>query len=68
MNIPERYIYTGLEKAKTMGRMEIYSSSDKKIISIVDYAHNELSFRKVYETTRYEYPDRKIVVVFGCPR
>lgn len=68
MNIPERYIYIGLEKAKTMGRMEIYSSKDKKIVSIVDYAHNELSFRKVYETTRYEYPDRKIIVVFGCPR
>ncbi len=67
MNIPERYIYIGLEKSKTIGRMEIYSSTDKKIISIVDYAHNELSFKKVFETTKYEYPERKIIVVFGCP-
>ena len=40
---------------------------DKKIIAIVDYAHNKLSFEKLYESTIKEYPDRKIVTVFGCP-
>ncbi len=67
MNIPVEYIVSGLEKAKTPGRMEIYSTSDKKIIAIVDYAHNKLSFQKLYESTKNEYPQRKIITVFGCP-
>ncbi|MCK9314010.1 MAG: hypothetical protein M0P20_08195, partial [Methanocorpusculum sp.] len=30
-------------------------------------AHNRLSFDKLYESAKNEYPDRKIVTVFGCP-
>ncbi len=67
MNIPEVHIYNGLAKAKSSGRMEIYSSKDEKIVSIVDYAHNKLSFEKIYETVKKEYPDRKVVTIFGCP-
>lgn len=67
MNIPQRYIYIGLLNARSEGRMEIYKSSDEKILTIVDYAHNKISFEKIFETTKKEYPDRKIIVVFGCP-
>lgn len=67
MNIPQNYIYTGLKKARSSGRMEIYHSKDEKIITLVDYAHNKLSFEKLYESTKAEYPDRKIITVFGCP-
>jgi len=65
--IPVSYIYAGLEKAKSSGRMEIYKSNDLEKLVIVDYAHNKLSFEKLYETARNEYPDRKIITVFGCP-
>ena len=47
--------------------MEAHSSKDGNIIVIVDYAHNKLSFEKLYESTKQEYPDKKIVTVFGCP-
>jgi UDP-N-acetylmuramyl-tripeptide synthetase len=67
LNIPEEYIYQGLEKARSSGRMEIYTSSNRDKIIIVDYAHNRLSFDKLYESAKNEYPDRKIVTVFGCP-
>ena len=67
LKIPTKYIISGLKKAKSEGRMEIYSSSDKKILAIVDYAHNKLSFEKIFETTKKEYPDRKIISIFGCP-
>ncbi len=67
MEIPDKYIYVGLEKARSSGRMEVYHSKDEKIITLVDYAHNKLSFEKLYESTKSEYPDRKIVTVFGCP-
>ena len=66
MNIPEKYIYLGLSIAKSEGRMEIYHSNDEKIVGIVDYAHNKLSFEKIFDTTKKEYPDRKIIAIFGC--
>lgn len=67
MNIDNEYIISGLEKAKSAGRMELYYSKDNKILSIVDYAHNKVSFEKIFETTKKEYPDRKIIAIFGCP-
>lgn len=66
LNIEQKYIYLGLKKAKSAGRMEMYYSKDKKILSIVDYAHNKISFEKIFETTKKEYPDRKIIALFGC--
>lgn len=66
-NIPEKYIVSGIKEARVPGRMEIYRSRDEKILGIVDYAHNKLSFEKIYETTKKEYPERKIITVFGCP-
>ena len=47
--------------------MEVYSNSNQEVIVIVDYAHNKLSFQKLYESTIKEYPKREIVTVFGCP-
>lgn len=67
LNIPYIDIYEGLKTAKASGRMESHVSKDGSIIVIVDYAHNKLSFEKLYESTKQEYPDKKIVTVFGCP-
>jgi len=65
--IPLTYIYQGLYKARSDGRMEAYTSADNKVIAIVDYAHNKLSFDKLFESTLKEYPDYNIVSIFGCP-
>jgi len=67
MGIPYENIYNGLKKAKATGRMEIYSNKNQDIVVIVDYAHNKLSFQKLYESTMKEYPKREIITVFGCP-
>ncbi len=67
LNIPFSNIYQGLKVARASGRMESHISFDDSIIVIVDYAHNKLSFEKLYESTKQEYPDKKIVTVFGCP-
>ncbi len=67
LNIPYCNIYEGLKVARASGRMESHISKDGSIIVIVDYAHNKLSFQKLYESTKQEYPDKKIVTVFGCP-
>ena len=65
MNIPYECIYNGLKVAKASGRMEVYSTSDRKVVTIIDYAHNKLSFSKVFETAQKEYKNRKIICVFG---
>ncbi len=67
LDIPYSNIYEGLKVARASGRMESHVSKDGSIIVIVDYAHNKLSFQKLYESTKQEYPDKKIVTVFGCP-
>lgn len=67
LDIPEKNIYAGLEKARSSGRMEVYSSRGEEIVAIVDYAHNKLSFSKLYESIKTEYKGREIVTIFGCP-
>ena len=46
--IPKEYIHSGLLRARSSGRMELYASKDKNILAIVDYAHNKLSFEIVF--------------------
>lgn len=65
-HIPVKYMQSGLKKAKPSGRMELYVSDDHKIIAIVDYAHNKLSFEKLFASAKEEYPTRDIICVFGC--
>lgn len=67
LGIPEKYIYMGLMKARVPGRMEIYTNANNRVIAIVDYAHNRLSFEKLFASVMAEYPNRRIVTVFGCP-
>lgn len=67
LDIPEHFIYVGLMKARSSGRMEIYTNVDSRAVVIVDYAHNKLSFENLYESVLKEFPGRKIFTVFGCP-
>ena len=66
LGIPMKHIRTGLSKAMTPGRMEVFYSEDGKRIAIVDYAHNKLSFETFYETVKSEFPGKKIISVFGA--
>ena len=67
LGIPEQAIYVGLMKARVPGRMEVYTNANNRVIAIVDYAHNRLSFEKLFQSVQEEYPGRRIVTVFGCP-
>lgn len=67
LEIPREYMHSGLLRARSSGRMETYASKDGKIICVVDYAHNKLSFEKLFDSTKEEYPDHDIVAIFGCP-
>ncbi len=67
LGIDSRFMLTGLMKARSKGRMEVYANADKTVTVIVDYAHNKLSFENLFSSVRKEYPDRSIAAVFGCP-
>ena len=67
LGIPEQHIYVGLMKARVPGRMEVYQNADSHITAIVDYAHNRLSFEKLFLSVKAEYPGQRVVIVFGCP-
>ena len=68
MGIPVSVIREGLKDAKVGGRMEVYKSKDERIVCIVDYAHNHLSFSALLDSVEEEYPDRKnnIISIFGA--
>ena len=65
--IPVQAMQEGLRKARSSGRMERFASEDGSRVVIVDYAHNKLSFQKLYESVQQEYPGRQVITVFGCP-
>lgn len=67
LNIPLEHIKAGLKKARVSGRMEIYTSKSGGLDVIVDYAHNQMSFESLFNSTKKEYPGKKITIVFGCP-
>jgi UDP-N-acetylmuramoyl-L-alanyl-D-glutamate--2,6-diaminopimelate ligase len=67
LQVPQDFIYDGLKTARVSGRMEVYESDDQKVVSIVDYAHNGLSFEKLFQSVKEEYPGYTITIVFGCP-
>lgn len=67
LEIPVEDMYEGLRLARVSGRMEVFENKEKKVTVIVDYAHNRLSFEKLYTSIREEYSNCHIVSIFGCP-
>lgn len=60
-------IAQALKDAKVSGRMEAFTNEKRGVTVVVDYAHNRLSFEKLYSSAATEYDGKKIVGIFGCP-
>ena len=67
MGIPVSLIKESLLCVTVPGRMETYESSAGEVTAIVDFAHNGLSFEKMFDTVALEYPGSRVSVVFGTP-
>lgn len=65
MGIPIEFIKSGIELTTVSGRMNLFEKDGKTII--VDYAHNKLSFDKLFEAIKKDYPESEITSVFGAP-
>lgn len=67
VGIGQDQIADGLAACRVPGRMELVESASGDIAAIIDYAHNGLSYTKLFESVQAEYPGRMIVAVFGAP-
>ena len=65
LGINDEDISYGIENTEVKGRMNVFEKDG--ITVIVDYAHNKLSFTKLYESLILDYPGRKIISVGGGP-
>ena len=67
LGVPNAVIEEGLKDARAKGRMEVFRSDEKQVVVISDYAHNILSFEKLYGSVREDYPGWRVEGLFGCP-
>ena len=66
--VPVCCMKQALAQTEVPGRMETYQTGDGKICGIVDFAHNRLSFERLFDTAFSEYGAyKKIITIFGCP-
>jgi len=65
LGVSDGSISAGLVKTEVPGRMTILENGGVTVV--VDYAHNLLSFTKLYETIKYGFAGRKIISVGGAP-
>ncbi len=64
--LPMEDVKKALERVSVPGRGEEYESADGRLHVIVDYAHNGFSVQSVLKMARENWPNRRIVSVFGC--
>lgn len=65
LQIPQEHVQNVLKDIEVPGRTEVYQTEDQQIIAMVDYAHNRLSFENLFKSVEENYPDHRIVSVFG---
>lgn len=65
IGVSDEDIAYGIENTEVKGRMNVFEKDG--ITVIVDYAHNKLSFTKLYESLVLDYPNRRIISVGGGP-
>ena len=56
-----------LARARVPGRMELLPTRSGKVTALVDYAHNKLSYQRLFPSLREEFPGYDIIALFGAP-
>lgn len=59
-------VKAGLAKLRVPGRMEVVESKDGRVIAVVDYAHNQLSFRSLFSSVKRAFPASPVIALFGA--
>ena len=66
LDVPEQFVRSGLWEARVSGRMQQFESKDKRVVVIVDYAHNKMSMEALCSSAKQEYVGKKLITIFGC--
>lgn len=66
LGVSQQSVVSGLAHVSVPGRMELVPSPDGKVMGIVDFAHNAMSFSKFGPSVRREFPGWRVVSVFGA--
>ncbi|MEG1008836.1 MAG: UDP-N-acetylmuramoyl-L-alanyl-D-glutamate--2,6-diaminopimelate ligase [Clostridia bacterium] len=64
IGVSDDIIQQGLKNINIVGRMEIYEKNG--ITAVIDYAHNLISYTKLYESIKLDYTNRRIISIGGC--
>lgn len=67
LGIAEGPVQEGLARVRVPGRMELISTFDPKVIGLVDYAHNKLSYQRFFASVAEEFPGMAVIALFGAP-
>ncbi len=59
-------VLAGLARVSVPGRMELVWSDDRRVVGIVDFAHNAMAFSKFGPSVREEFPGYRVISVFGA--
>lgn len=65
LKIPLESIQAGLKETKVPGRMEVQVRDDGNLVVITDFAHNKASFEAFFAHVKENYPNHKVISVFG---
>lgn len=65
LGVDDNTINESLENLEIKERVNFIYSEDKRVVALVDFAHNRLSFEKSYEMIKNYFPDYRIVSIFG---
>jgi UDP-N-acetylmuramyl-tripeptide synthetase len=67
LGVPNAVIADGLKDARAKGRMEVFENKARELVVISDYAHNILSFDRLFSAVKEDYPGWRVEGLFGCP-
>lgn len=67
VGVGDKAIFFGIASGLPSGRCEFFTTVDKKITVIVDYAHNEMSFKAMFGMAKKEFAGATVTAIFGCP-
>ncbi|WP_273340340.1 UDP-N-acetylmuramyl-tripeptide synthetase [Alloiococcus otitis] len=65
LGVGQEAIYQGIAQAQVPGRMQHYTYGNNHIY--VDFAHNYISLKNLFDFAQDQHPDHSMVVVLGAP-
>lgn len=67
LGIDDARIAYGLSHVRVPGRMELLETDDDRIVGLVDYAHNKLSYQRFFSSVSKEFPGWRVIALLGAP-